>query len=351
MDGTASLATAKPSNGVVPPPSAREQARRLIAALVSDGRRFWRHSFTTSVREREQLRARIAMDLHFLEYGMALAGAAPGHGFDKATRLVGDLEDYVARWGADEQTAIATRTLEAWLRLNPGPRAAPLSERLAAVPPGEDFESVRGGVETVERNEILAASAVDFASFAAARHSIRQFAAGPVPKASIRRAVAVAQQSPSSCNRQTMRVHLWTEPAAIARVAALQSGNRGFGDQLGGLAVIWTDLRNWTEAAERYNGYVDGGMFAMSLILALHAEGLGTVPLNWSEEPEQDAALRALAGLPESAQVVVMVGFGQLPERLRVPFSHRRSLADCLSLDPPLSPPAGQSEAVSAPAS
>lgn len=267
---------------------------------------------------------------------MALADAAPGHGFDKAERLVADVEDYASRWGADEQTAIATQTLLAWLCLNPGARTEPLASRLAAVPRWSGAEGARGGVETVTREAIQAAGAVDFARFAAARHSIRQYVPSPVPEATVRRAVAVAQQSPSSCNRQTLRVHVWTEPAAIAHVAALQSGNRGFGHQLGGLAIVWTDLRNWTEAAERYNGYVDGGMFAMSLIYALHAEGLGTVPLNWSEEPQQDAALRALAGLPESAEVIVMVGFGQLPEQLAVPCSQRRSVDDCLSLNPAL---------------
>ena len=339
-DGVTPLATTKLSDEVALPPLERGQARRLIAALVSDGQRFWRHSFTRSVRHREQLRGRIAMDLHFLEYGMALRSAAPGHGFDKAERLVSDLEDYVARWGADEQTAIATRTLAAWLGLNAGPRAAGLAKRLASLPDCADAVGARGGVEQVTRAEISAASAIDFARFAAARHSIRQYAPGAVSEDIVRRAVAVAQQSPSSCNRQTMRAHVWTDPRAVARVLALQSGNRGFGEQVAGVAVVWSDLRNWTDAGERYSGYVDGGMFAMSLIYALHAEGLGTVPLNWSEEPQQDAALRALANLPESAQVVVMIGFGHLPEQLQVPSSHRRSIDDCLSLNSPLAPAA-----------
>ncbi|MBB5224220.1 nitroreductase [Amaricoccus macauensis] len=269
---------------------------------------------------------------------MALPGAAAGHGLDTAQRLVSDVEDYVTRWGADEQTAIAIRTLGAWLTLNSGPQTRGLADRIAVLPDCNSDAGVHGGVEEVTRAEILAANSIDFARFAATRHSIRQYAAGDVPADTVRRAVAAAQFAPSSCNRQTTRVHVWTEPEAVARVLALQSGNRGFGDRLAGAAVVWTDLRNWTEAAERYNGYVDGGMFAMSLIYALHAEGLGTVPLNWSEEPQQDAALRALADLPESAQIVVLIGFGQLPDRLRVPHSHRRSLDSCLTLNPRLAP-------------
>lgn len=335
-DAALAQAKAKPSNSVSAPPPAIAQAWRLARALASDGWRFWRHSFTRDARDREQRRARMAMDLHFLEYGLALRHAQTGHGFDKATRLVTDLEAYVARFGADAQTEIATRALDAYLDLNAAdPRATGLRARLLALEAPET--GLRGGAEPVTREEIAAATGpVDFLAFARARHSIRQYAPEPVPAEAIERAALAAQQSPSSCNRQTCRIHLWTERDAIARVCALQSGNRGFGHELGGIAVLWTDLRDWTEAGERTNGLVDGGMFAMSFMLALHAEGLGTVPLNWSEEPAQDLALRRLANLPESAQVVVMVGFGVLPERLRVPVSQRRPLASCLTVNPPL---------------
>lgn len=335
-DAALPQAKAKPSNSVQPPPSAIAQAWRLAAALASDGWRFWRHSFTRAARDREQLRARMAMDLHFLEYGLALRHTQAGHGFDKAARLAADLETYAARWGADAQTEIATRTLDAYLDLNAAdPRTPALRARLLSLQTPET--GLRGGAEPVTREDIHAATApVDFLAFARARHSIRQYAPEPVPAEAIERAALAAQQSPSSCNRQTCRIHLWTERDAIARVAALQSGNRGFGHELGGIAVLWTDLRDWTEASERTNGLVDGGMFAMSFMLALHAEGLGTVPLNWSEEPAQDRALRRLARLPDSAQVIVMVGFGTLPETLRVPVSQRRPVGTCLTLNPPL---------------
>lgn len=312
-------------------------AWRLAAALAIDGLRFWRHSFTVRASDREQLRGRIAMDLHFLEYGLALREPTPGHGLDKAERLINDLETYMRRWKSDAQVEIAVRALEAHLELNAeAARAEAIRARLErlAKDVGADL---RGGVEEVAREQIVAQGrTVDFVAFTAVRHSIRQFGLDPVPVEAICRAARVAQQSPSSCNRQTCRLHVWTDPLSVACIAAPQSGNRGFGHQLGGIAVVWSDLRNWTGAGERTSGLVDGGMFAMRFILALHAEGLGTISLNWSEEPPKDRVLRRLIGLPESAQVVVMVGFGALPDRLRVPVSQRRPLETCLALDPPL---------------
>jgi nitroreductase len=123
---------------------------------------------------------------------------------------------------------------------------------------------------------------------------------------------------------------------ACARILSLQSGNRGFGDQLGGVAVITSDLAHWEQANERYQGWVDGGMFAMSFAYALHAEGLGAVMLNWSERKERDRELRAVAGLAESELVITMIGFGCLPLRLNVPVSQRKPLSYALRLNTPL---------------
>lgn len=328
--------TAKPSNGLNKSDPTLVQAWRLARALAMDGLRFWRHSFTRDARTREQRRARMAMDLHFLEYGAALRHVSPGHGRDRAERLASDLEYYVACWGHDAQTEIATRVLDAYAHRNADfPELVALAARAAGLHPPQT--GLRGGAEPVTRADILSVTApVDFLAFAMARHSIRQYASHPVPAEAIRRAVQIAQQSPSSCNRQTCRIHVWTDRQMIARIAALQSGNRGFGHELGGIAVLWTDLNDWTEAGERSNGLVDGGMFAMSFLYGLHAEGLGAVPLNWAEEPDQDRVLRRLAGLPDSAQVIVLVGFGVLPDNLSVPVSQRRPLAECMTLNPPM---------------
>ncbi|MDX5358190.1 MAG: nitroreductase family protein, partial [Rhodobacterales bacterium] len=298
-------------------------------------RRFWRASFTAGAKGRENLRGRMAMDGHFLEYGLSLTGAEPGHGSDRALRLCHDTTRYLAEFGPDASTAIATAMLCAWA--DPARDAGTLPDEIAtflaqAAPPGQ----LQGGAELVTAQAIQAAGRMDFLTFARARHSIRSYDPAPVPEASVARAVEAAQQSPASCNRQTCRAHIWTDPALRARILALQNGNRGFGDQLGGVAVITSDLAHWEQPYERYQAWVDGGMFAMSFVYGLHAEGLGSVMLNWSVTRDRDRELRRLIGLPESELVITMVGFGTLPETLRVPVSQRRPVDTALSLNRPL---------------
>ncbi len=314
---------------------------RLMADLAGnslyDARRFWAASFTGGVRNQENLRARIAIGLHFLEYGLSLRDSAPGHALDKARQLAQDIETYIASFGADATTAIALRTLDSYLAQNAGAGLELDDMHDVLTRHGDTMrDDLSGGSEEVDRAEIRARGMMDFVSFAESRHSIRTYAPDPVPHESIQRAVRAAQQSPSPCNRQTCRARVWTDPAARTRVLALQSGNRGFGDRLGGVAVITSNLAHWEHANERYQGWVDGGMFAMSFAYGLHAEGLGAVMLNWSERRQRDQALRRLIRLPESELVITMIGFGCLPGALRVPVSQRKPLAFALALNQPL---------------
>ncbi|MFV0334481.1 MAG: nitroreductase family protein [Tropicimonas sp.] len=313
----------------------------LIAQLAGDSlydaRRFWRQSFTEGAQNRENLRARIAIGLHFLEYGLSLDATEPGHGFERATQLAGDIDTCIDRFGPDPTTEIALSSLAAWCEANAasGLRLDAIREVLDRLS-GMRSTGLRGGTEDVTAQEIRARGMMDFLGFAKARHSIRSYTPDPVPPEAIERAVRAAQQSPSSCNRQTCRARIWTEPEARRRILALQSGNRGFGDQLGGVAVITSDLAHWEHAHERYQGWVDGGMFAMSFAYGLHAEGLGAVMLNWSERRARDRKMRALTGLPDSELIITLVGFGCMSERLRVPVSQRRPLDQALVLNAPL---------------
>lgn len=312
------------------------RASALVSNLAYDGLRYWRHSFTRGPGGQENQRARIAIGLHFLEYSMSLRSSASGHALDKARQLMGDLRAYIDHYGRDATVEIALNAAAAYASFNAadGHPLPDIEADIAALQ--SEGTDLRGGTEEVTAEDIRARSMINFLSFAEARHSIRQFGPDPVDPERIARAVRIAQQSPSSCNRQTCRAWVWTESEKMQRVVALQNGNRGFGQELGGIAVVTSDLAHWETATERFQGWVDGGMFAMSLAYGFHAEGLGAVMLNWSVTRERDRQLRRLTGMPDSHLVITMIGFGNLPERLRVPVSQRKPLDYGLTLNAPL---------------
>lgn len=313
---------------------------RLARNFLYDFRRYRAACFIDGARNRENLRAHIHLLSHMLEYGLSLSDPRAGFGMDKVRALTGDLSRYLSAWGRDASADNGLAVLSAYVAFN-GERGEDVSEAQALfdelLVQASGAPSGPGGSEAVSAASIRAASGVDFLAFMNARHSVRQYdAARPVERDRIERAVAAAMQSPSSCNRQTVRVLAFTEKASIAKVLSHHNGNRGFGHQLGGLFVVTVDLGHWNTIGERNQGWVDGGMFAMTLALGLHAEGLGACMLNWSADMDEDRAMRERLGLDATQIIITLLGFGHMVENFRVPVSRRKPLPLVFSHEPPL---------------
>ena len=162
------------------------------------------------------------------------------------------------------------------------------------------------------------------------RSSVRNFdLARVVEKQVIEKAVDLAITTPSVCNRQTWRVHAYSGEKA-QEILSLQNGNRGFGQTIPTVLVITSDMRHFVNAIERYQPWIDGGMFSMSLLLSLHAAGLGAVPLNWAVLNKRDKALHDLIKLPYYERVIMFVGCGYPNPDAVVTQSARRDVSEIL---------------------
>jgi nitroreductase len=170
-----------------------------------------------------------------------------------------------------------------------------------------------------------------FSALANARRSVRDYAPGEVSIRDVEQAVTLAALSPTACNRQPCKVYLVDDAARIASVLALQNGNRGFGHKVPLLGILAVELSGFFDGSERHQPYIDGGLFAMSLMLALRAQGLGSCPLNWCVAPSTDRQLHKLAGIPESQVVTMMLAIGYPVPDCVVPRSARRDLSTILS--------------------
>ena len=182
----------------------------------------------------------------------------------------------------------------------------------------------------VTRQAVLAAGAIPFGEFVRHRYSVRQFAPQPVAPELIEEAVRQAQYAPSVCNREAAQVHVASSAEQARQLLSMQNGNRGFGDTAGALLVITVRQAAFHTVGERYQGWIDGGLFAMSLVYALHGQGLGTCCLNWSVEPAADRAFKRAAGLPDDDLVIMLLAVGHLPDQLVVARSARRPLSEVL---------------------
>lgn len=179
-------------------------------------------------------------------------------------------------------------------------------------------------------NPDIVSNVHQFDELVSVRKSVRSFTSAKVPREIIKHAVSLAQLSPSACNRQPCRIYLITEDIKKNALLALQNGNKGFGHLIPALAVITSDSSAFFDASERHEPYVDGGLFSMTLMYALSAQGLATCCLNWCVSPSNDIALRNILPLVDSEVVIMLMAIGYPEPDVLVPRSARKSTENVL---------------------
>lgn len=253
------------------------------------------------------LEAQVTKDYHRIEKGLALRNPRKPFGAEVAARLADDL----ARLDTDAEALVqhastAMSALRSW---------------------NSDAVVCSQVAPTLQTTSYV--DALDWDGFFAGRRSVRNFSDRPVSPDVITRAVERAINAPSVCNRQAARVHHYGNDAA-RNVLKHQNGNAGFREQVADVLVVTVDRRLFLGVGERNQAWIDGGLFAMTLAWALHADGVGTCFLNWSMMNHQSDKLRKQNDIPDSEDVVCMLAVGYPADEARVARSPRRPVREVL---------------------
>ena len=172
-----------------------------------------------------------------------------------------------------------------------------------------------------------------FPDFAHSRLSVRNYSERDISVDTIQAAVDLARTTPSACNRQTSRVYVFTDKKQIEEILEMQGGNRGFGHLANKLIVITAELGVFADMNERYQAWIDGGMFAMNLLYALHSQEIAACILNCSHTARKDKQMRKVCPVKESEVFIAMISCGHAPEKFKVALSPRNSLDTYLTIN------------------
>jgi nitroreductase len=165
-----------------------------------------------------------------------------------------------------------------------------------------------------------------FKEFSNSRASVRNFNEEDVPLVKIHNALELARNTPSACNRQSWRTYVYTDKTKIAEILEAQGGNRGFGHLANKLIIIAGELGVFCYINERFQVYIDGGIYAMNLLYALHANEIGACIMNCSFDYEKEQEIKRLSGIKESEVLIVMIACGIPPEEFKIAVSPRYTL-------------------------
>jgi nitroreductase len=317
---------------------------KLLINYTYDFQRFIRFSTASSgglltisnTTSKANLRALITMEYHRIEKALALKETRTAFGASTIQRLIKGIEAYQKLYGSDELIQVAVNNLLAYHQFN-SQRGYEDSDLYSTIFKLQKYTETQlsipndeGGVSRVCKEEIWAKAKLDLRDFFASRYSIRNFTSEEVDLRLIEQAVIMAQKTPSVCNRQSSKVYVFSREEDKKLVLSYQNGNSGFGHLVDKVLIVTSDLQNFASVGERNQCWIDGGMYAMSVIYALHSLGLGTCCLNWSVEYKVDRQMRKAAGISDSEAVIMMIGVGHLPDEFMVAQSSRKKIDEVL---------------------
>lgn len=276
--------------------------------------RFTKYSFIdTKCEILEQYEASITRLYHTIEKGLSYENFRPGFGKDNIDKLLISLEQYSAK-GFDTSVFFyetALSCLKEYLRKNEeyGYVDSELTERIKMLP-GKANEY--GGVTTVSAP--VYPDRMTYEQLVTSRHSIRHFSTIPVDLDCLKEAIKLAQYTPSACNRQGWKTRIVTDKEKIKIILANQNGNRGFGQEFDKLLIVSSDLRAQQRNRELFQAFIDGGMYAESVLNSLYSKGIGAVPLSASLTLEQEENVRTIVELDDAEVLILFIGVGNYPD-------------------------------------
>ena len=145
------------------------------------------------------------------------------------------------------------------------------------------------------------------------RRSVRAFTDKPIERHTLERLIAAAIWAPSGGNAQTWRFVAVTDPNRIRQIKMISPG------LLGDPPALIVACQDMKEAARKggkvgrdFLSIVDTGMAVQNLLLAAHAEGLGTCVV---ASFHRDAVKRLLT-IPNGVEPLLIVTVGEPAEEL-----------------------------------
>ncbi|MEO9327001.1 nitroreductase family protein [Gordonia sp. B21] len=285
--------------------------------------------------EHEQYRIMILS--HSLEKGLSYRNARP-FGRAKAADLLVFLEEASPETRVSSSYSIGIEVLRSWTEFmtscGQDGQASPIRGRLEALleesSPWEcDF---RAGVATPSQLDAESWKTLAFDAFVRGRHSIRRFSNEPVSDDDLRLCIELAMRSPSACNRQMVGLRVFDDPTSKELLYRTLHGTGGVDFDTCRMAVVTFDARSLDFYGERNQGYLNAGLFAMTLVYAMQWKGIGSCLLQFGNTFAEERALATGLGLRPGERIAVGLAFGVPEPDGVVPASVRRDLSEVFSV-------------------
>lgn len=274
----------------------------------------------------------ILMTTHAIEKAFSLDNKRKGFGLKKVISLTNNIQKYIRKYGYSERLNVSVALVNSYLvfQKNDGFTGKSLDEvtnKLKSIIElchisDEVFHEAGFLVKT--KAQMIESTSVDFGMLANNRYSFRHFSKEDVSDELIRKALDIAKKSPSACNRQSYRAHIFSGNDKD-KILKLQGGANSFYNEANKAILITSDMNRYY-TTEMHLPYVDGSLFAMSLIYALTSIGVASIPLTMGRKLNVLKKMHYMMNIPMNEVPVILIAIGHYPDKAEISMSHRNDV-------------------------
>ena len=281
--------------------------------------------------DREKMEYTLLRENHTIEKGMSMRNPHIGFGKQKVESLLTRLEKFYNLYHSENPEFLKAplSTISNYIEYTEktGVQIPIIKQKFHSLIMKVGLGDIEDntGVYLETREHIKRNCNKDFASLLFSRHSIRFFT-GELPSTKvIEEALRLAQQTPSACNRQSWKSHVFMGEKSIDLIK-WQEGCRGFEDEIRCCILVTANMKAFL-SYEVHQMYVDGGLYAMNLVNAFHSLGIGTIPLSTAFDCKKLSRLTYF-DIPKNETPILIVGIGLIPDTFRCAASKRKSITN-----------------------
>lgn len=296
---------------------------------LSDMHRYLKFSKTLNFDDPKKLAGEIIIQYHVIEKGLTMPDVRPGFGKDRIIRLCHDCILFIQKYGlTDQQVQHAIGVILEYEEFHNSQYIIldiEVSKAISELKNNVGSRIQKTSQIQISRTEYFKETEHCFPSFSSSRASVRHFSDENISLDKIINALEFARNTPSACNRQSWRTYVYTQKDYIIKILNTQGGNRGFGHLANKVIVISGELGVFGYTNERYQVYIDGGMYAMNLLYALHYCQIAACILNCSFDNTKEHEIRKLCKIKDSEVLIAMIACGIAPDNFKLAISPRYS--------------------------
>lgn len=256
---------------------------------------------------KDQIMTQIMLAIHQLEKGMSFTKSARIFGEEKALSIIRNLRSFTKKCGNHHIVSLATNVLAAYLD-NPNSTQNKQSRTIIASYI-EENKSLLGlyttGTKIVKEPQPFDEKLIK--EFFFSRNSVREFSDEPITDEEIVQVMEFASCTPTACNRQTSRVHVYRDKALMNKLIENQLGNQNWCDNATAIFVITSNVSCFNSSYEHVQAFVDGGLYAMNFDWGLHLYHIASCYKMYVRLADVDKEFHEISGIPENEFPIVLI--------------------------------------------